>query len=1013
MLTNKANPDWIYDPEVFQVNRLKARAHFYSYGGDEDFIYGVPGKDVLNLGGSWKFNFSQNQALRPQEFYNPEYDCTGWADIRVPAHIQTEGYGVPQYTNVVYPWDGLHDIKPPEIPTSYNPVASYVKHFTFSKETNRQVFLNFQGVESAFYVWLNGHFVGYSEDSFTQAEFLVSDYIKDGENKLAVEVYRFSTGSWLEDQDFFRFSGIFRDVFVYTRPLAHIEDFFIKPHLKSCNEYGEIKYSISAKSGGAGDYTVKIEIHDVFDSDEITETERSFAVPEGETAVLDGVFDVGDVVPWSAEDPFLYLAMLTLVGPDGNIIEKIPYRIGFRRFELIDGVMKLNGKRVLFKGVNRHEFSHLRGRAIVKEEMLWDVMQMKRHNINAVRTSHYPNAPAFYDLCDEYGIYVIDETNLETHGTWSASWNTGDRSNIIPSSKKEWTGAVLDRVTSMFNRDKNHTAILIWSLGNEADSGDNFREMYKFLKTSDDSRLVHYENLWFSPGYSDVTDITSKMYTKVHDLREYLKENTEKPFVLCEYAHAMGNSCGALFKYQELFDEFPNYQGGFIWDFIDQSILTKDASGREFLGYGGSYGDFPHNGNFCGNGIVFADRTLTPKMQEVKGCYQNVNFKVSGDDLHVKNNFLFTNLDEFNFVITVLRDGLHFREVEYKLRIHPGGEYVMKSAAHIPDDWLDGEYVFNYSLRATSDTLWSDEGFEVAGGQHISLKGEAKIEPTQTKINVVKGLENVGVSGDGFSAFFSKRFGLVSYKSGGMEMLSGPVMPNFWRAPVDNDYGNLYCSIASVWKVAGQYAYVTDFDVKEDEFTCELTYTLKLSAVDTGCEVKFTVHGDGCVKVDFVYRGKPGLPHMPEAGLMFSLPKNFTELLYYGMGPEENYSDRSVGARLGIYHSKTVITPYLKPQECGNRTGTRWVKVSGENNRGMFFFSNTAFEFSAIPYTPHEMENALHMCQLPVPTKTVLRISPKRMGVGGDDSWGAPVHPEYMVESDKDIAFSFYMKPHL
>jgi len=1008
--------EWLYNPEIFQVNRLKARAHFYSYGADEDFSYGIPGQNTFSLNGSWKFNYSQNAASRPAEFYLKDFDCKRWSDIRVPAHIQLEGHGKPQYVNVAYPWDGLDEIVPPQIPVDYNPVGSYVKYLhlgLFDKSGQDRIFLNFQGVEAAFYCWFNGHFVGYSEDSFTPAEFDITDYVVEGENKLAVEVYRFSTASWLEDQDFFRFSGIFRDVFIYTRPCVRILDFFAKPLLGKDNQGGEVKFCVEAISDKNGDFSVEVGLYDIFGASKIASDTAAFSLKAGESFKAEGSFDAGVVLPWSAEKPNLYLIMLVLKDANGNIIEKIPQRVGFRRFEIEDGIMKLNGKRILFKGVNRHEFSHVRGRAVSREDMLWDVLTMKRNNINSVRTSHYPNHTFFYDLCDEYGLYVIDETNLETHGTWSTAFNTGDTTYVVPSSKPEWKGAVLDRAASLFNRDKNHPSVLMWSLGNEADAGDNLREMYKYFKAQDDTRLVHYEGVWWSiPGYRDVSDIASKMYPKVKDVRKFLKENTDKPLILCEYSHAMGNSLGGFVKYQELLDEIPTYQGGFIWDYIDQSIMAKDSLGREFLGYGGSYGEFPHNGNFSGNGIVFADRTLTPKMQEVKGCYQNVTFDVNGEDVRIKNNYLFTDLGEFTFVARIFRNGILVSEGLSVISVAPGEEYFLKNIAPLPEDFVDGEYIFDFSLRTSRDEPWCNAGHEVASGQLIARKGDLNYQPTQKKIRIAKGIENIGVSGDGFSCYFSKVRGLVSYKIGDTELLNSAVVPNFWRAPVDNDLGNKNNAKLAAWKVAGLHAYALSDGLKiaESENSCELTYTYNLAVVNTTCEVKYTVFGGGEVKVDFKYNGKPGLPPLPDAGLLVPLRGECDKFKFYGFGPDENYCDRVSGARLGVYEYSVGITPYLKPQECGNRTGTRWTKVSSADGRGMFFFADEPYEFSATPYTPHELENAIYPIQLPASDKTVMKISKKQMGVGGDDSWGAPVLDEFMIDSAKDIEFSFYIK---
>lgn len=530
-----------------------------------------------DLNGNWKFSYSVNPDNRPENFYQVDFNCAGWGDITVPGHIQLQGYGKPQYVNTMYPWDGLNEIRPPEIPQDHNPVGSYVKMFTVPENmTNKPVYISFQGVESAFYVWLNGKFVGYSEDSFTPAEFDLTPFLTEGENKLAVEVYQRSTGSWLEDQDFWRFSGIFRDVYLYTVPEIHVYDADVRAELNDAFTQGTLKVDLKLLSGDSSPSKIVTELYDREGS--LVST-RTIDTGDGKWSVT---MDVENPKLWSAERPNLYKLYIQVFNEKGSLVEVIPQKVGFRRFELIDKIMHLNGERIVFKGVNRHEFNCRTGRAITKEDMLWDIKTLKQHNINAVRTSHYPNQSYWYDLCDEYGVYVIDEMNLETHGSWQKmgavepSWN-------IPGNKPEWENIVMDRAVSMVERDKNHPSILIWSCGNESYAGEVILNVSKYFKKVDPSRLVHYEGVFHAREYNDTSDMESRMYAKPADIEEYLNAKPQKPYISCEYMHAMGNSLGGMYKYTDLEKKYPMYQGGFIWDYIDQSLIKKDRYGNEFL----------------------------------------------------------------------------------------------------------------------------------------------------------------------------------------------------------------------------------------------------------------------------------------------------------------------------------------------------------------------------------------------------------------------------------------------
>ena len=587
----------VKNPEIFEQNRLAAHSDHVCYKNIKEKILGKSSYR-MNLNGLWKFAYAKNMALAIEGFEKADYDCSNWDEIRVPAHIQMEGYGVPIYTNTTYPWEADEFIEPGEIPEIFNPVASYVRYFELPEEMkDKKINISFQGVESGFAVWLNGHYVGYSENTFDPADFELTDYLVEGENKLAVRVWKWTSSSWCEDQDFYRFSGIFRDVFIYAVPKVHVEDLSVVPTLNDTFDEGTL--AIDIKAHGKGKAKIKLLYAgnlSIERFDEEPQEVDGFDI-ELKDGVCTGQIKIDKPVLWSAEEPNLYVAQIEVYDEKGCQTEFISQYAGFRRFEMSDGLMKLNGKRIVFKGVNRHEFSSITGRVPNKEEVIKDVVTMKRNNINSIRTSHYPDDSLLYELCDIYGIYLIAENNLESHGTWEAYMKKYvDEDFIVPNDKKEWLPMMLDRVNSCYQRDKNHPSILIWSCGNESYGGKDLYEMSQLFRKLDPHRLVHYEGIFNDRRYEGTSDMESQMYTPVSGIEKFLKEHKEKPFICCEYTHAMGNSCGAMHKYTELSDREPRYQGGFIWDYIDQSIYKKDRYGKWFLTYGGDFGDRPTDG---------------------------------------------------------------------------------------------------------------------------------------------------------------------------------------------------------------------------------------------------------------------------------------------------------------------------------------------------------------------------------------------------------------------------------
>ena len=1037
----------IHDPKFFKENCMAAHSDHVTYKNEAEAME-QNSSFRLSLDGIWKFHYAKNDAQTIPGFEAENYNCRPWDDIRVPAHIQMEGYDIPQYANIQYPWDGREDVWRDAVPTDFNPVASYVKYFTLPEGFIKNgLYISFQGVESGFALWLNGSYVGYSEDSFTPSEFDLTPYVKEGENKLAVKVFKWTSSSWCEDQDFYRFSGIFRSVYLYTMPKVHVYDLKVQPlveeslenaklvlDMEICGKVETVEKSaddakmqnVSAKitltgsrddskEGAAGSVSENTIFSETI-SFQPNNTSDTIRFTDTGAATVHFEQEVNHPNLWSAEHPELYTLTVELLDESGNCVEYISQNIGFRRFEMKDGIMTLNGKRIVFKGVNRHEFSSKTGRAVSKEEVLQDIITMKQNNINAIRTCHYPDASGIYELCDRYGLYMIAENNLESHGSWdAASHGLVPEDTIVPGDNMDWEPMMLDRVNSCYQRDKNHPAILIWSVGNESYGGKVIFDMSEKFRAVDPHRLVHYEGIFNDRRYEGTSDMESQMYTSVENIKKFLAEHKEKPFICCEYTHAMGNSCGAMHKYTDLTDTEPRYQGGFIWDYIDQSILKKDRYGQEFQAYGGDCGERPTDYNFSGNGICYGgERDASPKMQEVKFNYQNISVTFEEHSFTVVNKNLFADTSEYQCIVILQKNGTAVKKQKMDTNVAPLSSGTYEIPFEIPDD---AEYAVTVSFVLREDTLWAEAGHEVAFGQKV-YKKEVKSAVPEKPLKVVRGKVNIGVKGDDFDCLFSLlNGGLVSYRYAGKEMIGKIPMPNFWRAPVDNDNGSMAPGRYAQWKIASMYISHRNggmFDnvpttVEETEHSVTITYTYYMPTTPASkCQAAYTVYGDGTVETKLTYDPVEGLPDMPEFGMMFKLNADYDNVEWYGYGPEETYADRRHGAKLGIYKNKAAdnMAKYLVPQECGNKVGVRYAKVTDDRGRGLLF-SGDELSFSALPYTPHELENAAHPYELPQVHYTVVRVALAQMGVGGDDSWGAWVHPEYHIDVTKPLEFTF------
>lgn len=976
--------EYLADPQRFEENCLPPRSDHRWFASREEALAGESSLEQ-SLNGVWRLHWAPDLDSRPEGFEHPDFDVSDWDEIPVPAHLQLHGHGRPQYTNVAYPWDGHDDILPGQLPAA-NSVASQVRFLDAPElAPGERWVLRFDGVESAFGVWLNGQWIGYSTDSFTAAEFDVTAAMVPGRNRLAVQIFQFSSGSWLEDQDFFRFSGIFRDVTLLRLPATHLADLRVTTTVADNLDHAIVE--LTATLAGEGELR---------------------AVLDGVGELVDGMIRVPEPRLWSAEDPHLYDLWIEVLH-DGAVVEVVRQRVGIRRFGLEDGLLRINGERVVFCGVNRHEFG-LRGRVMTRDEIAADLRLLKAHNVNAVRTSHYPNSTAFYELCDELGFYVIDEMNLETHGMWEAvRLGRLPSSDVIPGDRPEWREVTLFRAANMLARDVNHPCVVMWSCGNESYGGSTLLAVAQWFR-SQDSRPVHYEGVHWDPRWPETSDVTSRMYPPVEEIEAYLATHRDRPYVLCEYAHAMGNSFGAVHKYTELAWRDELFQGGFIWDFADQALPATAPDGTTYWAYGGDFGDRPHDADFSANGLCFADHTPKPLLAEAKQLYAPLHVAADESGFTVTNRWAFTHSGGLDCVLTLLVDGQSTRTERTHLDLAPG------ESRHV--DWPfapsrgEGEVVAEVSFRLREATAWAGPGHEVSFAQAV-LREPSPRRGTPAAPRIVPGTLNVGVRGDDVELLFSKSHGgLVSWRLGERELLAGLPRPCFWHAPTSNERGWASPHHDGLWLLASRYALADgEPEVSLDEGVAVVRYRYRLPE-GGHCVVEHRVEGDGHVTVHMNLDPDPTWSDPPEFGLLLPLDPALDRIRWYGDGPHESALDRRASARLGLWEQRVAdqLTPYVRPQEAGGHTGVRWAEVT-DGTVGLRFEAEVGeeMEFSALPWTPYEIEEALHPWQLPPSARTVVRATWRRRGVGGDDSWRARTHPEYCLPRGP-LEFTFSLR---
>ncbi|HEY5469648.1 MAG TPA: glycoside hydrolase family 2 TIM barrel-domain containing protein [Bacteroidales bacterium] len=1032
--TEKQPRDW-ENPEVFNINREAPHASLISFADEQSALEAIKtnSPNYLSLDGTWKFNWVKSPDQRPYWFFKDDYDTRDWKDIDVPSNWQMKGYDVPIYVNITYPYKK----DPPNIPHDFNPVGSYKRSFKISSEwKDKEVFLHFGAVSSAFYVWVNEQLVGYSQDSKVPAEFNITKYLKPGNNSLSVEVYRWCDGSYLEDQDFWRLSGIQRTVFLHARPKTFISDFFAVGDLENNYADGLLKLDVSLKSlaGSGNDFVVSAS---VLEGTQTLFTESKDVKLSDNKAVVNFTKKIPGIKKWSAEQPNLYSVLISLKDKNGKIYESVSSRIGFRKVEILNSLLLVNGVAIRIKGTNMHEHNDITGHVIDEETVMKDIRMMKSNNINAVRTSHYPQQEYWYEMCDKYGLYLIDEADIESHGI-------GYNKDVTLADKPEWAAAHLDRMQRMVERDKNHPSVIIWSMGNEAGDGNNFLNGYKWIKGRDITRPVQYERAEKSTNTTERhTDIWCPMYPKIEYIESYAKDPlNDRPLIMCEYAHAMGNSTGNFQDYWNVIEKYPKLQGGFIWDWVDQGLLKTNENGEKYWTYGGDYGEegIPSDGNFCLNGLVWPDRTGHPGLTEVKKVYQNIEFTpvdLNTGMIKVKNKYDFTSLAEFNFEWEIVSDGIVIQSGKVptpdlkpkgemavllpfkKIDPAPGAEYFLNIRVSRSDEW---NYIPEDHVYATAQFK-----LPVAVAPVLSKRDNLSILQTNT---VGKKLEVSGV--DMKIVFDLSRGSMESFNFKGKELIKKGTEPDFWRPPTDNDYGYNMDKLLGVWKKAGERTVVTKANISQpepDKVVVSFNYDIPDTASQKigGFATIFTIYGSSDVIVKNMFsKISDKIPEIPRMGMQMQLPAELTNLKWLGRGPHENYTDRKTSADIGLYESTVAdqYTPYIRPQENGYKTDTRWLTLTDDNGTGILVSGNPLFCFSALNNIHDDFESPGKLSQYRKDAKTAnthtidvkprdlvnLNIDLGQMGVGGDNSWGALIHPEYRL-LDKKYEYSFRIRP--
>ena len=1009
-------PYW-EQPEVYAINKLPSRASLVPYTTTAEAVERGASSLVQRLDGDWNFYWTPTPEERPEGFWAPEYDASEWGTIPVPGNWETNGFGFPIYTNVTYPFP----LNPPFIPHNDNPTGCYRRAFAIPEAWDgRRVILHFESGLAAMHVWVNGQEVGYSEGTKTAVEFDITDAITTGDNLLAIEGYRWADGSYLEDQDFWRLSGFDRGVVVYSVEDVRIGDMYVTADLDRNFRNGIYNAAVKVDNVSTGTFRGVVELS-LLDGDgrAVFTSQRNVSVAAGRSSEYNIGREIANVAQWNHEQPNLYTTVVTLKDRSGRVIEATSCRTGFRHVEIVNGVLLLNGQRVMFHGVNLHEHNPATGHVVTRDIMLRDIALMKQFNINAVRTSHYPEPVEWYDLCDEYGILLIDEANIEAHGC-----GTGYHESYLryhPSHREEWYGTHHDRIRAMVERDKNHPSVIIWSMGNESSDGPVYTEAYAWIKNRDKTRLVQFEQGYAGPN----TDIACPMYPSIEQMQAYAeRQNPRKPYIMCEFAHAMGNSTGNFREYFDIMEGHPHMQGGFIWDWVDQGLDGTGNDGRHYWGYGGDFGAwmYTHDENFCCNGLVSPDRTPHPGLYEVKKVYQYINFELveeADNTIRVNNDFLFRDLSDYKFVYTLTLNGEEITSGEFSDVVCNAGESV-DIALDLPAmDASMGEYLLTlYALQEAVDPLIpaghivASEQLAIAGVYNYEVvvpEGELEVETAEGWIAAFAGETGV--------LFNTSNGRLERYVSNGRNLMSEMPEPWFWRAPTDNDWGEGLQRTCNVWRTNRRRT----LDVEVEQYADRVVVRGSYELVDAPSiyTTTYTFMADGSLKVEAEWqRQGEYVPELPRFGMRMIFPDSYKNFTFYGRGPWENYSDRCESSFVGLYEQSTdeQLFPYVRPQESGNKSDVRWLELTNDEGVGVRIEGLQPLSVSAMPYRSEDldpglgMKKQMHYSDIEPRREVVLHVDLAQRGLGGDNSWGMSPHDQYRLTADS-YAYGYIIRP--
>ena len=1009
-----AGQDEWHDPTVNAINRAPMHTSYFAYpdAGQASSGCRENAANYMSLNGLWKFNWVRDADMRPTDFYRTGFNDKGWDSMPVPGILQLNGYGDPLYNNVGYAWQYQFRNNPPEVPGRNNHVGSYRREVTVPEEwEGKQILAHFGSVSSNMYLWVNGNFVGYSEDTKLDAEFDITKFVRPGKNLIAFQVFRWCDGSYFEDQDFMRYSGVARDCYLYSREKVRIQDIRVTPDLDSSYDNGMLDISLEL----TGNCDVSLVLTDP-SGNKVAEQQVHGRKGKQEVSIK-----VDSPAKWTAETPFLYT--LTATSSAKGATEVIPVKVGFRKIELKNAQVLVNGQPVLFKGANRHEMDPDGGYMVSKERMLQDILRMKQLNINAVRTCHYPDSYYWYELCDKYGLYVVAEANIESHGM-----GYGEESLAkFPLYEK----AHLERNERNVQKHFNHPSIIFWSLGNEAGFGVNFEKCYTWVKNEDPSRPVQYERA----GNNSFTDIFCPMYYRYDDCVKYCENNPSKPLIQCEYAHAMGNSEGGFKEYWDLVRKYPSYQGGFIWDFVDQSPRWKDAEGNVFYGYAGDFNryDVDKDQNFCNNGLISPDRVFNPHAYEVQHIYQSIwasPADLAEGTVSVFNEYFFRDLSAYRLEWQLLREGkvMQTGSIE-NLDVAPqkAAEYTLGYDTGKINDGK--EWMLNIYFRLKKSETLLPAGYTVAYNQ-LPLSG---YDYDTSIANAARSNETIPqpefqdndqryliLTGENFRLEFNKSDGFISlYESDGRNLLGegSCLRPNFWRAGTDNDYGAGLQNKYKIWKDPVCRLTALDHGIKDG--MAYVTATYEMPETGAALSMEYVVNNRGTIKVTqkMTAGGKKDIPDMFRFGLRMEMPGDYDIVEFYGKGPFENYADRQHAALVGHYRQNVAdqFYPYIRPQETGTKAGLRWWEVLDISGNGLRFYSDAPFSASALEYSMEmlddgEAKNNRHPSDLEKNGLTNICIDKKQMGLGCIDSWGALPLEEYRLHYG-DYEFTFIIQP--